>query len=200
MNINDAIKQRRSVKHFDSSFTIPQSDIDAMLDLACESPSSFNIQHWRIVNVTDKDLRQKMRDAAWNQAQVTDASHLFVICADVMAFSKNCESYWHNAPDDVKNMMVSMMQSFYHEKPQLQRDEALRSVGLFAQTLMLSAKSFGYDSCPMIGFDSAQVAKLINLPDDYIIGMMLPIGKTATPARPKGGYIARHDMMTENHW
>ena len=53
---------------------------------------------------------------------------------------------------------------------------------------------------PMIGFDSAQVAKLINLPDDYIIGMMLPIGKTATPARPKGGYIARHDMMTENHW
>ena len=47
---------------------------------------------------------------------------------------------------------------YYRGKDQVQRDEAMRSCGIAAQTLMLAAKSMGYDSCPMDGFDFDEVA------------------------------------------
>ena len=55
---------------------------------------------------------------------------------------------------------------------------------------MLSAKSVGYDSCPMIGFDPEKIAELVNLPKDHIIGMMLVIGKAKSPANPRGGQLS----------
>jgi nitroreductase len=59
----------------------------------------------------------------------------------------------------------------------LQRDDAQRSIGMAMQTLMLAAKSMGYESCPMIGFDIEKVAELINLPEDHVMGPMVAIGK-----------------------
>ena len=59
----------------------------------------------------------------------------------------------------------------------MQRDEAMRSCGIAAQTLMLAAQSMGYDSCPMDGFDFEAVAELINLPDDHTITLFVAIGK-----------------------
>ena len=53
-----------------------------------------------------------------------------------------------------KAMLVQMLTDFYAGKPQLQRDEAVRSCGMVAQTIMLAARALGYDSCPMIGFDA----------------------------------------------
>ncbi len=82
----------------------------------------------------------------------------------------------------------------------MQRDEALRSVGLISQTIMLAAKGLGYDSCPMIGFDVEQVSKLINLPQDHIVGMMIAIGKAVKPAQPKGGYLAQNEVVINNHF
>jgi nitroreductase len=53
----------------------------------------------------------------------------------------------------------------------------MRSYGIIAQTIMLAAKSLGYDSCPMDGFDFEKVAQLIRLPDDHVIAMFVAIGK-----------------------
>ena len=66
-------------------------------------------------------------------------------------------------------MMVQMM-GMYEGREQLQRDEALRSCGMAAQTIMLAAKALGYDTCPMAGFDPEAVGRLINLPPDHVIG------------------------------
>ena len=60
----------------------------------------------------------------------------------------------------------------YKGNEQVQRDEAMRSCGIAAQTLMLAAKAMGYDSCPMDGFDFEAVGKLINLPADHLISMV----------------------------
>lgn len=65
---------------------------------------------------------------------------------------------------------------------------------------MLAAKAMGYDSCPMIGFDIDAVGKLINLPKDHAIGMMLAIGKAAKPANPKGGYLDKSDILIDNRF
>lgn len=88
MHTLEAIKARRAVKHYDPAFKMPQADIDRLLEHMLESPSSFNIQHWRIVTVQDSALRQQIRAAAWDQAQVTDASLLFILCADIKAWKK----------------------------------------------------------------------------------------------------------------
>ena len=200
MQLKDAIFQRRSVKHFDPTFKIPDDDIEKILHLSAQSPSSFNLQHWRIVNVTDVELRKKIREISWNQSQVTDASHLFILCADLDTADKYANLCWKDAPQATQDMMLTMIKNFYENQTILRRDEAIRSVGIFSQTMMLAIKSLGYDSCPMIGFDSDAMAKLINLPNDHVIGMMLPFGRAQQPAHPKSGFLPQEIMLVENKW
>lgn len=191
----DAIEKRRAVKHFDETHQFSDKEVETFLSLAALSPTSFNIQNWRFLVVKDVELRKKIRSAAWNQAQVTDASLLLLLCADLKAGEKDPQRYWKNASKDVQDFIIPAIENFYKGNDQLQRDEALRSIGIAAQTLMLSAKSAGYDSCPMIGFDSQKVAELINLPKDHIIGMMLAIGKAKSPANPRGGQLNLDEVV-----
>ncbi len=200
MNTLEAIKARRAVKHYDPDFVMPQEDIDTLLEHVILAPTSFNIQNWRFVLVEDKELREKIREAAWNQAQITEASLLFVMCADVRAWDKNPERYWKNAPKEIQDILVPKIQPFYEGKEQLQRDEALRSIGIAAQTIMLAAKSMGYDSCPMIGFDPEKVAELINLPEDHMVGMLVVVGKATKPAWPKPGQLPLSDVSIKNRF
>lgn len=200
MDAIEAIRQRRAVKHFDPNHRFSAEELKSLLDVAIQTPSSFNIQHWRIVNVTDPALRAQLREAAYDQAQVTDASLLFVVCADIKAWEKDPQRYWVNAPKEAQDILVPWIHPFYNDKEQLQRDEAMRSVGLMLQTLMIAAKAMGYDSCPMIGFDIDKVGQLIHLPADYAVGAMLVIGKGIQPAWPKPGFIPIDEMFVENHF
>lgn len=198
MKVSEAVSARRAVKHYDPDHVMSEDDFKALMDLAMQSPTSFNIQNWRFVNVTDKDKRAKIREAAWDQAQVTDASVILIMFADVKSWEKDPARYWRNAPQEVRELMVSMIGPFYEGREWIQRDEAMRSVGIAAQTLMLCAKEMGYDSCPMIGFDQDVVAEVINLPNDYVIGMMLAIGKQTKEPNPRGGSIKYADAVIEN--
>ena len=138
--------------------------------------------------------------AAVDQAQVTDASLLFVLTADLEAWKKSPERYWRNAAPEVQKLVTGWMGPFYEGKKQLQRDEAMRSCGIAGQTIMLAAKAMGYDSCPMIGFDAAKVAEIISLPSDHVIGFMIAVGKAVKPAIPKGGQLARPEVVIENRF
>ncbi len=200
MDTFEAIEKRRAVKHFDPNHTITQDELDRILSAAILSPTSFNIQNWRFVVITNKDLKTKMRQASWNQAQVTDASAVLILCADLLAWKKDPARYWKDAPKEVQDYLVPMIVKSYEGQDQLQRDEAIRSCGMAAQTIMLVSKSIGYDSCPMIGFDPGQVAELINLPHDHIIGMMITIGKALKPAQPRGGQLPLNQVVVKDHF
>ena len=200
MNIFDAIRERRAIKDFDAQHQFMVQETEQLLDLAMQAPSSFNIQHCRLVNVTDKALRIKLREAAHDQAQVTNGSLLFVVTVDIKAWEKDPARYWVNAPKEAQDILVPWINPFYSGKEQLQRDEAMRSAGIMLQTMMLAAKGMGYDSCPMVGFDFEKVAELIHLPKDYAIAAMLVIGKGIKPAWPKPGFIPLSEMMVKNHF
>lgn len=200
MDTFEAIEKRRSVKHFDPNYTIPRHEIDKILSAAILSPTSYNIQNWRFVVITNKDLKAKVRQASWNQPQVTDASVVLVLCADLLAWKKNPARYWKNAPKAAQDYLVPSIIKSYEGQDQFQRDEAIRSCGMAAQTIMLAAKAMNYDSCPMIGFDPNQVAKLINLPDDHIIVMMITIGKAFKPASPRGGQLPLDEVVVNDHF
>jgi nitroreductase len=195
MHTHHAVRERRSVKHYDPNHKMSQEEVDQLLELALLSPTSFNIQNWRFVVIKDPDVRAKLREAAWNQSQVTEASLLVVLCADLNAWDREPERYWQSAPNEVREKLVPMIRGFYKDNKELQRDEAMRSVGIAGQTLMLAAKAMGYDSGPMIGFDPNKVAEIINLPDDHVIGMLLVIGKAIQPARDRGGQLPKDEVV-----
>ena len=190
-----AIEQRRSVKHFDPNFVMPEADERKLMELALLSPTSFNMQNWRFVLVEDPEKRQQIKAASWNQAQVTDASLTILLCADLQAHDRQPQRYWENAPKEVQDVLVPMIPKFYTDNAHLQRDEAMRSVGLAGQTIMLAAKAMGYDSCPLIGFDPRKVADIINLPYDHVIGMMIVVGKALEPARGRGGQLPYAEVV-----
>ena len=189
MDTFDAIKERRSVKHYDPIHKLSEDEIEQLMSLAVLSPTSFNMQNWRFVLVRDPEIRKKIRSASWDQAQVTDSSLLLVLCADLKSWKKDPGQYWKDAPKEARDFLVPAMGIFYEGKEQLQRDEAMRSCGIAAQTIMLAAKSMGYDSNPMIGFDPEKVGELISLPEDHVITMMIVIGKQVKPAMPRGGQL-----------
>ena len=129
---------------------------------------------------------------------MTDASLLVLMTADVNAWKKEPQRYWQNAPAEVAELLVNWMAPFHEGREWLQRDEAQRSIGMAMQTLMLAARSMGYESCPMIGFDIDKVAELINLPDDHVMGPMVAIGKGTKGAWPKPGQLALEEVVKEN--
>jgi nitroreductase len=200
MHVFEAIKARRAVKYYDPEHRLTEEEVNTLLSLAILAPTAFNIQNWRFVMVTDPELRGEIRKVAWNQAQVTDAALLIVLCADLKSWERNPRRYWHNAPQEVQDFVIPAIDQYYRVKTQVQRDEAMRSCGIAAQTLMLAAKAMGYDSCPMDGFDYDAVGKLINLPEDHVVAMFVVIGKAVKEAWPRGGQLPLSDVVIENRF
>ncbi len=200
MHVSEAIETRRAVKAFDPEHRMSQVEIDQLMGLAMLSPTAFNIQNWRFVLVSDPTLRQQVREVAWNQVQVTDASLLIVLTADLNAWEKEPQRYWRLAEQPVRDYLLPTIDQYYRGREQVQRDEAMRSCGMAAQTLMLAARQMGYDSCPMDGFDFDAVGKLINLPQDHAIAMFVAVGKPLQPAYPRGGQLAMNEVVIQNRF
>lgn len=200
MNVIEAIETRRSLKHYDPNHRLTEAEVARLIELAKLAPSSFNMQNYRFVLVRDPELRKEIRAVAWNQAQVTDASLLVILCADLKAHANDPARYWSHAPQAVQDILVPALTPFYEGKPLLIRDEAMRSTGLAGMTLMLAAKGLGYDSCPMVGFDAEAVAKLIRLPADHVISFMVAIGIPTQPAWPRGERLPDSEVVVVDRY
>ena len=199
METLEAIYKRRAVKHFDPDHRLTPDEERALLEAAIQAPTSFNLQHWRFVILRDANLRQRIRkEFSPDQAQITDASLLILMTADMMAWEKDPARYWANAPKDVSDLLVNWMGPFHAGREWLQRDEAQRSIGMAMQNLMLAATAMGYESCPMIGFEIEDVANLIDLPKDYVMGPMVAIGKGTQEPWPKPGQLPLSDLVIED--
>ena len=198
MSVTQAIVGRRSIKHYDPAHKLSEQDIAKLLSLAMLSPTAFNIQHWRFVLVTDPVLRQQIRTVSWNQAQVEEASLLIVLTADLQAWSKQPQRYWANAPKPVQDYIIPAIGQYYANNKQVQRDEAMLSCGIAAQTIMLAAKEMGYDTCPMDGFDFDAVSKLLNIPADHTPAMFITVGKAIKEAAPRAGQLDFEEVVIYN--
>lgn len=177
-----------------------KAEMKKLFALAMLSPTTFNIQNWRFVVVQDSELRLRIREVAWDQAQVTDASLLVVLTADLKAWEKEPARYWKHAPQPVRDYLVPAIDQYYRDREQVQRDEAMRSCGIAAMSLMLVAKEMGYDSCPMDGFDFDAVGQLINLPPDHVVAMFVVIGKGTQEPFPRGGQLPMSEVVISDRF
>ena len=195
MNVSTAVESRRSIKAYDPEHRLSAEEIDRLMSLTILSPTAFNIQNWRFVLVEDPVLRHQVRAVSWNQSQVTDASLLVVLVADLNAWDREPERYWKDGPQLAQDILVPAIGQYYKGHDQAQRDEGMRSCGMAAMTLMLAAKEMGYDTCPMDGFEFDAVAKLLNLPADHIPTMFVTIGKGIKDPWPRSGQLPLNEVV-----
>jgi nitroreductase len=200
MQVDEAIRARRAIKWYDPEHQMPEETFLKLMEHAILAPTAFNIQNWRFVRVTDPEQRKAIRAVAWDQAQVTDASELLVLCFDNKCWRRDPQRYWRKAPQEVQDFLIPAIDVYYRDKPQVERDEGMRSCGLVGQTIMLMALELGYQSCPMDGFDYDEVAKIINLPEDHSIAFMIAIGKGIKDSWPKPGQLPLDEVMINNRF
>jgi len=198
MKTIEAIKKRRSIRHYDPAFKISDEEIKELIELAMLSPTSYNIQHWKFVVIDNQKLRNEIKEAAYGQVQVAEASALILVVTDTKAWEKDMFEKWKNVPKEIGDFMATSAHQFYLDREQLQRDEAIRSASFATQTLVLAATAKGYESGVMIGFDFDKVDELINLPKDYIISNLVVIGKGIKEAHPRGGQTSIEKVLIKN--
>ncbi|MBC8288582.1 MAG: nitroreductase family protein [Nitrospinae bacterium] len=185
MEFSETVRQRQSIKSYKADKTISDAELKELMQEVVLSPSSFNLQHWTFIAVQDTGIREKIKAAAWGQEQVGTCSVLLVICGKLNAHQDAPEIY-QDVDQEIQDQVFPLIDGFYEDKKQFQRDEAIRSSSLAAMTLMLAAQNRGWATVPMIGFDPEAVAKLVNLKPNYIPVMLMAMGFKNEDSRPRG--------------
>lgn len=180
----DALRWRYAVKKFDASKKLTDAQLDELLEAARLSASSFGLQPYRVVVVTDPVVRAKIQEHAWNQPQVTEASHLLVFCpmrtmdeAYVAAYVDLIAKTRGVPVEELKSYHDMMMGSVAARTPEAlavwMRCQAYIGVG-FA---LSAAAQLGVDACPMEGFDPAHVDVDLGLMEKNLTSAVLvPVG------------------------
>ena len=186
MRVLDAIEKRRAIAQFDPSFELTDEAMVQLMKPVCLTPSSFNLQHWRFVAIRNLETKKLLRQASFNQRQVEECAAVIVVTADTQVH-EHAKDGWKNLDGEVAERLDNLVRELYADNPQLQRDEAIRSGSLAAMTMMLIATEMGLDTSPMIGFDPQSVAGIAQVPDDYVIVMLVCVGKALADPRPSMG-------------
>ncbi|WP_199615298.1 nitroreductase family protein [Paenibacillus alkalitolerans] len=194
------VRERHSVKHYDAAHKLSEQEIKELLEIAAGAPSSWNLQHWKFLAITDQAAKEKLLPIAYGQKQVVEASVVVAILGDLQA-NLNAEAVYGAAvqaglmPENVKSALIGQIENAYANVPAVPRDEALRNASLAAMQLMLAAKAKGLDSCPMGGYDAGQFVEAFNVPPRYVPVMLVAIGKAAAPARPTSRFPVEQTIV-----
>lgn len=197
------IHERTSVNFFDSGKQISEAEIRSIVADAIQAPSSYNIQHWRFVAVTDPEKKKQLQAAAYNQAKVGQASATIVVLGDLRGYEKLDRIY---APLIERGVVtkeaaasgIRRATAAYVDNPQFQRDEAIRSAALAGMTLMIAAQARGYATGPMIGFEPEKVKKLFDLSDRYVPVMLITLGHAAPGNAPRKTRLGVDEVLAFN--
>ena len=85
---NEAMAFRHACKVFDENKKISDTDMKDILEFGRFSPSSFGMEAWKFLVISNEDLKAKLRPACWDQVQVTSCSHLVIVLAGIVMRGK----------------------------------------------------------------------------------------------------------------
>lgn len=201
-NIEQAMRDRHSIRKYEAGHIIPEAELNTILELAATAPSSWNLQHWKLLVLTDQASKEKMLPIAYGQQQVVDSSAVILVLGDLEA-DKNADGVYKPAleggfmPQNAYDMLTGQIKAAYTDNAQGARDEAIRNSSYLAMQLMLAAKAFGYDTCPMGGFDRVKVMEAFNIPSRYIPSVLISLGKAAAPAHGSSRFTLDQIVIKE---
>lgn len=187
-SLSTIIRERKSVRKFDSSSTIPKEAIAEMLTEATEAPSSSNLQPWRFMVIQDQETKKKIKEFSFNQEQIETSSAIIAVIGDT-EMHHNIEKIYRTNFEaghiDEVNMerQIQNAQALYPQAPtEIRLNVATFDAGLISMQLMLIAKAKGYDTVCMGGFDKQQFAEKFDLSARYVPIVLIALGKAAAPA------------------
>jgi nitroreductase len=181
---NSTLTWRYATKLFDTKKKISESNLSDLKAALLFSPSSYGLQPWKFILITDSELRKKLREAAWNQPQVTDASHLIVLCVKTDVDEHHIKKYI-DAIAQTRSVAKESLQEFeshildsLKKKTATERIEwSRRQVYIALGFLLHAAAEKKIDACPMEGFDKEKFDEILGLQKEHLASVLLcPVG------------------------
>jgi putative NAD(P)H nitroreductase len=187
MDVIQAIRERRSINFFETGKSISDDKLRELIEIANLSPSSFNLQPWKVIAVRDAERKRVLRQCAFNQPKVEEASAVLIMIADPKGVEENLERVLDSWQElgyikaEMRQTYMEMAKNLYGTEESLKRKIfAVKNTSLFVMNLMITAKGLGLETHPMDGFDEECIKKEFNVPDDKIIPMLIAVGNLRT--------------------
>ena len=180
-----AMDFRHACKVFDESKKISDAEMHYILEAGHKSPSSFGMEGWKFLVITNNDLKEKLRPVCWNQVQVTSCSHLVIILTAIDAVkveSGEPEKRFRRREMPQENLDFYMDLYAKHLAHTLSTDENIyawtaRQTYIALGNMMTAAAYIGIDSCPIEGFEKEKVEELLELDTTkWQLSVVLPFG------------------------
>jgi len=180
-----AMDFRHACKVFDETKKISDEDIKFVLEAGRKSPSSFGMEAWKFLVITNDDLKAKIRSACWDQVQVTSCSHLVVVLAGIDSVKVDSGIPKQRfARRDMPQEKLDFYLGLYagHLDKTLSSDSNIyswtaRQTYIAAGNMMTAAAFSGIDSCPIEGFDKEKVEEILNIDTaKYQLSVVIPFG------------------------
>lgn len=164
------LEWRRAVKHFGPGEVNTVPIVDAMIN----APSSFGLQPYKIVAVTNKQTKETLKPLSYNQSQVTECHTLFVLCARTDVEVRAEEYLKATGADTMRDMLMGFLK-YLPDKTAWATKQAYIALGFG----LAAAAEYKIASCPMEGFNSVEVAKVLELPSNLVPVVYLAVGEAA---------------------
>jgi len=185
-----AMDFRHACKLFDETKKITDDQMHFILEAGHKSPSSFGMEPWKFLVITNEELKAKLRPVCWDQPQVTTCSHLVVILAAIDAVKVESgipmkRFARRDMPQEKKDFYINLYAN--HLKETLSSDANVyswtaRQCYIAAGNMMTAAAFIGIDSCPIEGFEKEKVEAVLELDTSkYQVAMVLPFGYRINP-------------------
>ena len=167
----EKLEWRYATKKMDPTKTVSDEKIETVLRAIELAPTSSGLQPFEVIVVKNADIRAKLRAVAWNQSQVTDASHLLAFAAwdnyteariDAVLAQMEAE---RGATDALKGYYENVKAEYLPRKAETNFEHAARQAYIALGFAMTALAVEGVDSTPMEGFDVAAVDEILGLRD-----------------------------------
>ncbi|BBH54460.1 NAD(P)H-dependent oxidoreductase [Fluviispira sanaruensis] len=165
MEFLEALSLRHACKVFDESRTVSEEDKRLIVEFGRQSPSSFGIEPWHFLVISDKNLRERLKPACWNQAQITTSSFIVVYLSYLPYHFRGDTPFlkqrlWRRSQDNERyKIMLDKVTDFL--AAQDTQEWAKRQVYIPLANMLTGATTLRIDSCPIEGFDSEKLKPLL---------------------------------------
>ncbi len=167
-SFTSSLEWRRAVKHFGSG----EVDTKPILEAMINAPSSFGLQPYKIVAVTNKEIKETLKPLSYNQGQVTECHTLFILCARTDVEVRAEEYLKVTGAETMRGMLMGFL-SYLPDKTAWAAKQAYIALGFG----LAAAAEHKIASCPMEGFNGAEVAKVLSLPSTLVPVVYLAVGE-----------------------
>ena len=187
----DDLNWRYATKKFDPARKIPAADIATLQQVLTLVPTSYGLQPYKFLIVENTEVREKLKQLAFNQQQITDASHLLVLCSYVDLNDQHIDTLIHQMVTE-RQLDAARLQGYgdFIKAVIAPMSLAERTVWNAKQTyialgqLLQTAANLRIDSTPMEGYDIKGYDEVLGLaPKNLTATVVCPIGYRAADDR-----------------